>query len=38
MRWAGHAAGYWQENFTSRENLEEMGMDGKTKFKRNVQK
>jgi hypothetical protein len=30
--------GYWRENFTSRENLEEQGMDDKTKFKRKVQK
>jgi hypothetical protein len=30
--------GYWRENFTSRENLEELGMDDKTKCKRNVQK
>jgi hypothetical protein len=29
--------GYWRENFMSRDNFEELGMDGKTKFKRNVQ-
>jgi hypothetical protein len=29
---------FWQGNFTPRENLEEVDMGGKTKFKRNVQK
>lgn len=30
--------GYGRENFMSRENLEDLGMDGKTKFERNLQK